>query len=226
MIIIGVGVNARRAFYFIKDYNLFNIVGFAVNSEYYSDSEFLDKPVYRLEHLHDQIETPFKVFVALLWNRLNHDRRKLYEYCEDKGYEFANLISPHSIMRSNSMIGKNCWINDYVLLQNDVKIGDNVVAMPYSTVETNSNVGSHTFIGSKALVGGGCKVGEQCFLGFNSVIFDSTRVGNKCIVGACTAVKRNLPDFSRIIVSENSMQTRIYSGNEIETKLEHTKNRR
>ena len=74
-------------------------------------------------------------------------------------------------------------------------------------------------MGTKSTVAGGCTVGEQSFIGINSTVFDDTHVGRKCIVGACSAVKRNLPDYHACKTRLESMQVKAYAPEVIESKL-------
>lgn len=226
LIIIGTGTNARHAYEFVKMYELYNVIGFAVNAKYNHNKEFYGLPVYDLEDLHLKDDKHFKVFIALLWNRLNRDRKELFEYCERKGFEFANLISPHAIIRKSSVYGRNCWFHDYVIVQNNTIIEDNVAVMAFSLIGADCKVGSHCFFGARSLLGGGCSVGNQSFIGLNSTVFDDTVIGEKCIVGACTAVKRNMPSFSKYTTSSDNILIKQYSPDVIESKLMFNKNKR
>lgn len=226
LIIIGTSTNARHVYEFVRMYKLYNVIGFAVNSKYNNEKEFYGLPVYDLEELANKNDVRFKVFIALLWNHLNRDRRNLFEYCESQNLEFANLISPHAIIRESSTYGRNCWIHDFAIVQNNTVIGDDVAIMAYTLIGANCNVGSHCFFGARSLLGGGSSIGEQSFVGLNSTVFDNTHIGNKCIIGACTAVKRNVPSFSRYIIPSDNIVIKQYSENEIEEKLIFSKNER
>ena len=224
LIIVGTGTNAVHAFEFIKMYDLYNVIGFAVNKEYITEPTFRGLPVYDLEKIQETVKEPFKIFISLLWNRLNKERRNLFEWCDSRGFDFANIISPHAVMRPSSRIGRNCWIHDFVVLQHNTVIGDDVAIMGFALIGGNSKVGSHSFLGAKSIIGGGSKVGEQCFIGINATIFDCTSIGEKCIVGACTHVKRNLPSYSVVKTAMDSVSITQYREEEIENKLQFRKN--
>ena len=224
LIIVGTSTNAHMAYEFNKMHRLYEVVGFAVNREYRNIETLYDLPVYCLEDLHQHYATTeVKLFVALLWNRLNSDRRKLYEYCKTLGYGIANLISPLTAVRSE-IAGDNVWIQDFVVVQHNTKIGSDVVIMSHSLVGANSQIGDHCFLGAHSVVGGGTNIGEQSFLGLNATVFDGTTVGRKCIVGACSAVKRNMPDFSKCSTPTSDVVIKQYDEDEIEGKLLFRKN--
>lgn len=227
LVIVGVGTNSRLALSFIKYHNLFNVIGFAVNKDYYTCDTFEGYPVYSLEELEDKIGSKdgYSLFISLLWNHLNADRRKLYDYCKNQGFKLANLISPLAIIRSE-IKGDNCWIQDQVVIQNDTVIGSNVAIMAGALIGADCNVGSHCFFCAHSLLAGGCTLGEQSFVGLKATVFDDTKIGNKCIVGACTAVKRNMPDYSKYITSSDNIVIKQYDEAEIESKLVFSKNKR
>lgn len=226
IILVGLSSTARHAYKFIKMYNLYEVIGFAVNERYKTVDFFFDLPVYSLETLKDDLRgVDYKVFIAMLWNNLNADRRHLYEYCKKEGYKLANLISPNAIIRGD-LVGDNCWVHDFVVIQNDAHIESDVMIMAYTLIGPNTYVHSHCFFGAHSLLGGGGSIGEQSFVGLNSTIFDNTTIGSKCIVGACTAVKRNMPNYSKYVTSSDNIVIKQYSEDDIESKLVFSKNKR
>ena len=226
LIIVGLSTNARHAYEFVKYYDLYEIVGFAVNKEYKTENTFKGLPVYTLETLDKHVKkSEVKLFIALLWNRLNADRRYLFETLSAEGWKFANLISPKASIRG-AIKGVNVWIHDNVVIQNDTVIGNNVAIMAFTIIGADSIVGNHCFFGARSTLGGGCCVGEQCFIGMSCVVFDSTMIGKKCILGACTSIKRNVPDFTLCKTSSDDILIRQYSEKEIENKLLYKANQR
>lgn len=224
LIIVGLGTNARHVFEFVNDYNLFDVVGFAVNRTYKTTDSFYNLPVYTLENLIEEYgSNDFVVFVALLWNHLNRDRKQLYDYCKSQGYKMTNLVSPKSVIRGR-VLGDNCWIHDFVIIQNDARLESDIAIMAYSLIGADTKVSSHCFFGARSVLGGGSSIGEQSFVGINATIFDDTTIGEKCIIGACTAVKRNVPDFSRYVTKSDDIVIKQYSEDEIEDKLVFSKN--
>lgn len=226
LIIIGISKTANYVYEFVEYHHLYNIVGFAVNKEYKHTDHYKGLPIYTLENLEEEYGSRnFCVFVALFWNHLNRDRKHLYDYCKSKSWEMVNLISPTAIIRGK-ILGDNCWIHDYVIIQHNAILESNIILMSQVLVEPNTHISSHCFLGSKSILGGGSSIGEQCFVGFNAVIFDETSIGKKCIVGACTAIRRHLSDFSKCTLSSNNYIVKQYSEKQIEEKLDFTLNKR
>ena len=225
LIIIGLSSTARHVYSFVTYHKLFNVIGFAVNEEYRNTDTFEGLPVYGLEKLKDISLGEYSVFISLLWNRLNGDRQRLYDYCKEQGFRMANLISPLAVLRS-PITGDNCWIHDFVVIQNDSVIESDVAIMSGSLIGANTHIGAHCFFGAQTVFGGGSTIGERSFVGIKATIFDGTIVGKKCIIGACSAVKRNLPDFSKWATPSDNFVIKQYSESEVEEKLMFSKNKR
>lgn len=227
LIIVGLGKTALHVYSFVTYHKLYNVVGFAVNERFKKDNaSFNGLPVYTLEKLEDECNLKeYCLFIAVLWNHLNRERKELYDYCKSKGYVLANIISPMAIIRSE-ICGDNCWIHDFVVIQNNAHIGSDVLIMANSLIGANTIVGSHCFFGARSLLGGGSIIGEQSFVGLNAVIFDDTTIGDKCIVGACCAVKRNMPNFSKYTTVSDNIILKEYAEEEIENKLIFSLNKR
>lgn len=223
LIIIGTSTNGLHVYKMIQYYDLFDVIGFAVDKEYKTNEEFCGLPVYDLENLDKYIDkSKIFVFIALLWNRLNSDRRLIYLRLKEQGYKFANVVSPNAIIRGE-LKGDNCWINDYVIIQNNATVHNNVAVMSYSLIGSNVEIEDHCFLGAKSTVGGGSVIGEQSFVGINCTVFDGTIVGKKCILGACTSVKRNVPDYS-LYKTSSDIVIKQYDKDSIENKLLFKKN--
>ncbi|MEE3384354.1 MAG: acetyltransferase [Prevotella sp.] len=224
LIIIGLGTNARHVYEFVRYYDLYEVAGFAVNDSYRTKESFYNLPVFSLENLVEEYGSDnFVVFVALLWNHLNRDRKQLYDYCKMRGYKMVNLVSPKSIIRGE-LLGDNCWIHDFVIIQNDAKLESDIAIMAYSLIGADTKVSSHCFFGARSVLGGGSSIGEQSFVGINATVFDDTTIGKKCIIGACTAVKRNMPDYSKYVTPSDNIVIKHYNESEVENKLVFSKN--
>lgn len=223
LIIVGTGPNAKHVYKLVKFYDLFDVIGFAVDEKYITEDTFQGLPVYPLEKIETIVDTnEVLFFVALLWNRLNADRRDLYLRLKARGLKFANIISPRASIRG-TIAGDNCWIHDFVVIQNDTTIGNNVAIMAQTLIGDNATIEDHCFLGAKSTVGGGSVIGEQTFVGINCTVFDDTKVGKKCILGACTSVKRNVPDYS-LYKTSSEIVIKQYGEDVIESKLMFSKN--
>ena len=219
LVIIGIGLSAKQVFDFVTLHNLYSIVGFAVDSKYKNEDVFLGMPVFNLENLKNKINIDeVEIFVSLGWNRLNSERKNLYERLKGEGYRFGNLISPLAVLKGK-IEGDNCWVNDYAVLQSDSIIKSDVILREHVVIGNTAVINEHCFIGVHGVIGGGAVIGKQTFVGMRGTVFDGTKIGDKCIVGACAFAKRHLPNYSVCKTMSDSIKVQQYKEEEIEEKL-------
>ena len=219
LIIIGVSETAERVYEFVNRYKLFNVIGFAVDFKFKKADKFCDKPIWCLDELDQHINKANDyLLVAIFWNRLNADRRFLYERLKSLNYKFANLISPLASVRGD-IVGDNCWIMDYVVIQEKAKIHNNVFIADFAFIGHLAVVLPHVFISARSNVLGSSCIGKQTFIGANASVFDDTNIGEKCLIGACTIVKRNIPAYSMVKTDNELVVVKQYTEDVIETKM-------
>lgn len=223
LVIVGISDTADRIARFVERYSLYNIIGCTVNKEYVPEGGMAEvggqnRKVFPLEELDKFIDKENDLlFVAVLWNRLNADRRYLYEKVKLMGYHFANIISPNAQVRGE-LLGDNCWICDGVIVQEHVKFGNDIFVMDNAMVGHWTMVSDHVFIAIRATVCGAVDIGEQCYIGANATAFDEVHIGKKCLIGGATVVKRSVPDFSVVKIPSDTMIIKQYPEDVIESK--------
>lgn len=218
IVIIGVSETAERIFFFCEHYKLYDVIAFSVDGKYKKSDTLHDRPVWEMEYLNDRInKNEVKVFVALFWNHLNGDRRRLYERLKQQGFQFANIISPKASVRGS--IGDNCWVMDYAVIQEGALIGNNVIMADFAHVGNFATISDHVFIGVRSSIMGGVRIGKQTFIGTCASILEATIIGDKCVVGACTYVKQDLDAYSVIKIDVSNNIVKHYSEEEIENKM-------
>ena len=220
IILVGTGELSNDIRFFIERYNLFEVVGYAVNKEYLKETEYKGLPVYPLESLEEYVDkNTIYTFVAIYWfHYLNRERRKAFELLKDKGFKVANLISPKAEVLTEN-IGEGNWICDYVYLDFKSKIGSNNIFRNYSYFGHYAEVDNHTFLGARTVIGGHTHIGSQNFIGISCTIFNNLTIGDKCILGAGTVVKRSVPDYSVVKMPNDNVITKQYTEETIELKL-------
>lgn len=191
IVIVGMGETSRDVRFFIERYQLFEVAGYAVNSEYISGAEQNGLPVFALEKLEQYIDkNKVGLYIAISeFQYLNREKRRVYTELKERGFSFPNLISPKATILTNE-IGEGNWICDFAYLDFQTRIGSNCVLRNYAYVGHYAMVGSHNFLGARSMVGGNSMIGDQCFVGINATIFNNIHVGNKCLIGGELSSKR------------------------------------
>jgi UDP-2-acetamido-3-amino-2,3-dideoxy-glucuronate N-acetyltransferase len=121
-------------------------------------------------------------------------------------------------------IGKNCKIDAFVYVEEDVVIGDNCKVRPFVFIPTGVIIEDNVFIGPgvsftndkyprakgdwkmlKTLVEKGASIGA------NSVVLPGVTIGKEALIGAGSVVTKDVPH--KAIVSGNPARVTDYRGN-------------
>lgn len=225
LVIIGIADTADRVVSFVERYKLFNIIGCAVDEKYVPPTNETilggeKRSVWPLSKLNEyvDIENTY-LFVAVLWNHLNADRKNLYLHVKSLwlNAKFANIISPKASVRTDKM-GENCLIDDYVVIHERAEIGSDVIIVANSFIAPYAIVSNHVFVAPHAIILGGAKVMSQTMVGTRVIVLNKVEIGEKCLIGAGAIVKKDVPKFC--VVKNMSTQDCIkqYNESEIENK--------
>jgi sugar O-acyltransferase (sialic acid O-acetyltransferase NeuD family) len=218
LVIIGTGNTAEQIMNAAINTGIYLPIGFAVNEKYHTVAEIYGLPVYVLEHIEESLnaaDTEF--FVAIQWNRLNADRRVVYESLKQKGYKFAKIIARSAILQDNVQIGENCWVSELAVIEANVIVGNNTFIKSNAVITHNVNIGKHCFIGAKSVIGGYTEIGENCFVGLGAIIHNNIKLGVSCLIPAGAIIKMNLNDYS--LVTEKKVSVLELSKAKIERLL-------
>lgn len=196
LVIVGIGGLAPEVVDFVERYNLFDIIAFSVDRKYITSSEYMSKPVYPLEELENHVDKEgVKVFIAISWyNYLNKYKRQKFEILREKGFHFANLISPLASVKTD-IIGEGNWIMDFVTIGFNTKIGDNNTFCAQSILAHHTILGNHNVLSGRASIAGRNIIGDQNYFGFCSVVFNELKIGNKNLIGGGSIVKKSIGNF-------------------------------
>lgn len=223
--LFGVSTTAIRIRSFIEYHKLFKIEGFIVDDDYYKENSFEGYKVIsfsEFKELSKKIKGA-QVFICLAWNRLNQDRKKIFEKLTDENIEIVNLISPLATIRG-AINGRNVFIGDYVTIEVASEIKSNVFIDHHGFIGTATKIDKHAYIGAKSTIAGDSYIGEQSFLGINSTVFDQVKVGKMCIISGGEVIKRNVIDCSVVKTNSTEQKQITYLEDEIINKLISSKN--
>lgn len=220
LIIVGTGQWSKDLKAFVDRYELFDVVGYAVEKEYFQSVEIGGAPVYPLEELERHIDrSSVYVFETVSgFHYLNRARERIYGYLLKGGYKIPNIISPKATVLSEKL-GLGNWIRDYAYLDYGSSIGSNNFIDNYVYIGHYTRLGSHIFMTAKSLVAGNSSIGDRTFVGVGANVFSNVNVGYKCIIGAGTNIKGDIAPCSGVKVSSELCEIKQYSEDMVEEKL-------
>ena len=192
LVIVGAGETALIASEYFTHDSPYDIVGFAVEGAYLTETACNGLPVVPLEEI-ERFFPPAAchAFVAVSSTRLNRLRTRLYRGVKEKGYRCASYVSSRAFVWRNAVIGENCFIFEDNTVQPYVQIGNNVVLWSGNHIGHNTIIRDNCFVASHVVISGFCEIGENCFLGVNSTVINNIRVAKDCFIGAGALIQKD-----------------------------------
>ncbi len=193
LIIVGAGEFGDIAYEYFTDDSEYEVAAFAVEKQYYKETEHFGLPVVTFESV-DEFYSPkeYEIFVAVTYVKLNRARRRLYEICKEKGYRCASYISSHAFFWKNATIGENSFVFEDNTVQYHVSIGNNVILWSGNHIGHRTVIEDDVWLTSHVVVSGFCKIGRGCFIGVNASIGDNVAIADDIVLGAGAVTVKNL----------------------------------
>lgn len=194
--IFGTGSITEEIIAFVERYDLYEIIAYTLDKAFIKDSKYHGKPVYPFEELEDHVDIKdVYVFVAISWiQKMNKYKKEKFLNLKERGFRFANLISPKCSIYSKD-IGEGNWIEDFVYIGFNTVIGSNNVFLPSSTIEHHTIIGDHNFFGQSSSVAGSTVIGDLNYVGANATVFNKLTIGAKNVIGAGTVIKHRIDNY-------------------------------
>lgn len=210
LLIVGAGEFADIAYeYFTVDSD-YNVVGFAVETDYLTDDIKFDLPVVDLA----EIETRFppdtvEVHVAVTSTQLNQVRERLVGLMRAKGYRLASYVSSHAFVWRTVTLGENVFIFENNVIQHGVKIGDGVVLWSGNHIGHQSRIEDFCFVSSHAVISGYCTIGRRSFLGVNCTFADHVSIAADSFIGLGSVLNKSVEEPGQIITGNPAVASKV-----------------
>jgi sugar O-acyltransferase (sialic acid O-acetyltransferase NeuD family) len=192
IIIFGIGKIAEVAYYYLKNEDDLNIVGFTIEKNYIKDEKIkFNLPIIE----YDNIENEYQPYYYLLFapctaSNLNKFRERIYNTGKEKGYTFYTYISSKANIYTNE-IGENCFILENNTIQPYTKIGNNCILWSGNHIGHHSIIEDNVFITSHVVISGMCLVKKYCYIGVNAAIKDNIILDEGTVVGMSASITKN-----------------------------------
>ena len=176
IIILGAGGHARSCIDVIDQENKFIIHGLVGlkseinkkinNYNVIGSEEILSDKVNQISYAH--------VGIGSINNLLL--RIKLYEMLVNLNFKLPSIISPHSYVSRDAVIGDGTIIMHNIVINSNVKIGKNCIINTSSIIEHDVIIGNHCNIATGVIINGGVELYENCFVGSGTIIRDNVKI--------------------------------------------------
>jgi sugar O-acyltransferase (sialic acid O-acetyltransferase NeuD family) len=195
LVIIGDSAFAEVAYECFTHDSEYEVVGFAVESEFLRRDTLFGLPVVPFESIEQHFDPAGTSFyAAMVYTQLNRLRTRMCNAAKSKGYQAASYVSSRAFVWHNVKLGEHCFIFEDNTLQPFAAIGDNVVLWSGNHIGHHSRIGNHCFIASHVVISGFCEVGDSSFLGVNVSLANNLKVGRDNWVGPGVTLVQDTED--------------------------------
>lgn len=197
LLIIGDSAFAEVAYECFTHDSEYEVVGFAVESQYLKKKELFGLPIVPFEQIEEHFNpSEIEFYAALVYSQLNRLRTRLYQTAKSKGYRPASYISSRAFVWRNAVVGEHCFVFEDNTIQPFVRIGNNVVLWSGNHIGHHSVIQDHCFIASHVVISGFCNIGSNTFMGVNATLGNNVNIGEDNWIGpSVTLVKDTEPNL-------------------------------
>ncbi len=190
VILISAGGHARVLKEILSLSGQFDIVGF---------TDLEPKVIVGLKYLGD--DTAIQRYSAdeiLLVNGIGSvglpvRRQEVFEELKGKGYRFASVIHPQSVISADTNIGEGVQIMAGVVINLGTIIGENVIINTSASIDHDCQIDAHSHIAPGVVISGGANIGRSCHIGTGAVIVQGITIGDNVVVGTGSVVIEDIP---------------------------------
>lgn len=118
-------------------------------------------------------------------------RRKLIEYYDSLGVDYAAIIAPAATVTHNSKVGEGAAILNGAIV-NRAQIGRHAIINSGAIIEHDCIVGENTFIGPGTVVGGATVIGSDCFIGLGTKLKNGIKIAPGTTIGMGAVVTNDI----------------------------------
>jgi UDP-perosamine 4-acetyltransferase len=125
-------------------------------------------------------------------------RRNIYDTYTDKGYGFATIIHPTSIISSEVKLSEGVQVMAGAVIQCGCIIGENSIINTSASIDHDCVIGSNCHIAPGVIMSGGVKVGDGTHISTGAVIIQGINIGKGAFIAAGSVVTRDIGDGIRV----------------------------
>lgn len=120
-------------------------------------------------------------------------RIDLYEHFSIRGYRFANVIHPSSIIGMDVKIGDGVQIMAGAIIQPATTIGNNTIINTKASVDHDCRIGNHVHLAPGSTISGNVVIEDNVFIGAGATVIQGIHIGQNSVVGAGSLVVKDVP---------------------------------
>ena len=146
-------------------------------------------PVLGAAHLNHQNRDTVKLIGAMG----SPARRTWLENLEARGFRFASVLHPQSVIAESVEIGDGVYVGAGSVISVEVRVEKHVLINIGATISHNSVLRSYCSISPGVHIAGTVEVGAQVFVGIGASVIEGVTIGDRAVVAAGACVIDDVP---------------------------------
>ena len=126
-------------------------------------------------------------------------RRRLFDSFISRGYRFAGVVHPRSVIASTVLLSEGIQIMAGAVIQAGAHIGENAIINTRASVDHDCRIAAHVHVAPGATLSGGVIAQTGALIGTGATIIEGITIGPHALVGAGAVVLRNVPAHSTVV---------------------------
>ena len=122
-----------------------------------------------------------------------HARARVYARFDAKGFDFAQVISPHAVLSETTQIDPGVQILTRAVVHTGAHINSDAIINTGALIEHDVRIGPHSHIAPGAIVCGHAIIGDGVHVGAGAVITQEVHVGDQAMIAAGAVVTKDVP---------------------------------
>jgi len=152
----------------------------------------------------DDLILQYQSDIILLVNGLGsvkstYKRQEIFEYFKNRGYSFATVIHPASVISRHVEISEGAQIMAGAIIQPGSRIGKNTIVNTKVSVDHDCSIGDHVHLAPGVTLSGMVKIGSGTHIGTGATVIQGIKIGPNSLIGAGALVLKDLPAGSHAI---------------------------
>ena len=128
---------------------------------------------------------------------VNPLRKNIFKLFKNRGYTFANVIHPSSIISPSAIIGEGVQIMAGTIIQTNAFIADNTIINTGVKIDHDSVVYEHVHIAPGTTISGNVHVRANTHIGTGTSIIQGITIGEGCLIGAGSVIVKDIRDKAK-----------------------------
>ena len=199
VIVIGGGGHAKVLVNTLLDLSV-NILGFTD-----CDAGNIDQTILEVRALgDDDIILQYPTDTIRLVNGLGSTKstkkhKEIFEYFKKRGYSFATVIHPASIVSRDVVISEGAQIMAGAIVQPGSHIGRNTIINTKVSIDHDCSIGDHVHLAPGVTLSGMVKTGSGAHIGTGATVIQGIHIGQNSLIGAGALVLKDVPAGATVV---------------------------